>query len=316
MNIGVVLTSRNNSGMLTEWHNANSYSGVDVLNIDEDSAPEEKEKLKNLCDKYNITYMDREERGMQNNILTACNYFEDRGIDWVCYFQHDAFTLEDDFFKRLDTYLASGKLDETGVIGFNFLNGPIELEKYNGEDTELFTIARCPLEPGDSWYRHKIRGHANGWTPPADKKTPFAVESVSWMAALVKISQYKKYIEPTGDYQFYHAWDDIAFQFLYNNVYNVVIPQFRLGHDQEKKVKYGLPLSSPTSTSKREHFYGKWGHHDVWKDRWGFEYDNDRCRPQFEQVKQNYENTLLMDFYNHNPKNGPLKSFPEWRSEG
>jgi len=307
MKIGILLTSRNNYLLLKDWYNINNTENLEVLNIDEDSSEEQRELGKSICLELGITYMDREERGLQNNIMTACNYFEKKGCEWVIYFQHDCFTLEEDFFIRLENYLLDGKLNNFGVIGFNVLNGAEELRKYNGESTEIFTIGRSPLEPGDNWYRHRDRGHPDPWTPPTDNKTPFVVESVCWTSAMINIKQYKKYIIPTDEYQFFTAWDDIAFQFLYNNVYNVALPQFRLGHDQDIKQKYGIPKSSPSDVPEREYYFGKWGHLEVWKNRWGFEYGSPQSRIDFEKIKEHYKGTLLMDFYNHDPINGPMK---------
>ena len=59
----------------------------------------------------------------------------------------------------------------------------------------------------------------------------------------------------------------------------------------------------------REHFYGKWGHLDIWKKRWGFAWDYPMSRQDFENVKDNYKDTLIYDFAHHDPINGPLKSF-------
>ena len=55
-------------------------------------------------------------------------------------------------------------------------------------------------------------------------------------------------------------------------------------------------------------FFGKWGLSVVY-DRWGIDVDNGR--ESFELVKHNYKDTLMYEFYNHDPINGPLKSFPE-----
>ena len=144
---------------------------------------------------------------------------------------------------------------------------------------------------------------------------------------VLSLDQYRKFIEPSDQYHFFHAWDDICFQFLYNNVHNICLPQFTLAHEQYLKPKFGLPRSSPSlgeaktytiekdgeeaqvsgnNSEVREHFYGKWGQLDVWKERWGFDYAD---RTTFESVKGNYEGTLLNEFYNHDPMNGPLKSF-------
>ena len=73
--IGILFTSRNNYNLLYNWLNKVDTEGFDILNIDEDSESEDKESGKAICDKFGVVYQDREERGMQNNLTTACNYF-------------------------------------------------------------------------------------------------------------------------------------------------------------------------------------------------------------------------------------------------
>ena len=72
------------------------------------------------------------------------------------------------------------------------------------------------------------------------------------------------------------------------------------------KKQFNIPTNSPKAGELREHYYGKWTHLDVWKERWGFDYMD---RSTFELVKSEYKDTLLWDFYHHDPENGPLKSF-------
>jgi hypothetical protein len=104
--------------------------------------------------------------------------------------------------------------------------------------------------------------------------------------------------------------DDIAFQFLYNNVHNLCIPFLTLGHAFQSKGKFGIPISSPKGTDEeRSHYFGEESDKRALsnlQERWGFDY---RDRNTFEPVKEHYKGTLLWDFYHHDPINGPLKSF-------
>ena len=305
--IGILFTGRNNYEMLDNWMNKNNTDGFIVLNIDEDSTEENKSAGRDICKKHDIFYMDREERGMQLNVTTACNYFKEKGVEWIMWFQHDCYPKTEDFFNKVNTYVDTHDISDYGVVGFNILHDWHDIKDWNGENTPLRTTARTPLEIGDGYYRHYEYWPNTRVRYDEKFNKPFAVESVMWVVAMVNINQYEKYIKPTSDYHFFHAWDDIAFQFLYNNIYNIVLPQFCLAHEQELKVKFGLPKSSPNGDEKtRDHFFSKWGHHDVWNNRWGFDYGD---RQTFELVKDQYKDTLLWDFYNHDPVNGPLKSF-------
>ena len=305
--IGILFTSRNNYNLLDNWMNMVDTSGFSILSIDEDSTEENKSIGKEVCKKHNITYMDREERGMQFNVLSACNHFKEKDIDWILWFQHDCYPKTEDFFNKLNDYVVNHDLNDFGSIGFNVLHDWHDIKDWNGDDTPLRVTARTPLEPGDLYYRHYEYWPNTRVRYDEKFNKPFAVEDIMWVCALVNINQYKKYINPTSDYHFFHAWDDICFQFLYNNVYNIVLPQFCMAHEQDMKVKFGVPKSSPNGDEEqRDHFYGKWGHLDVWKERWGFDYGD---RTTFEPIKSHYKGTLLWEFYHHDPINGPLRSF-------
>ena len=76
--IGLLFTSRNNYDLLDFWMQKVNTEGFSILNIDEDSTEENKSKGREICKKHNIIYMDREERGMLHNIVTACNFFKNK----------------------------------------------------------------------------------------------------------------------------------------------------------------------------------------------------------------------------------------------
>ena len=294
--LGIFLVSKNNYQLLPGWVDRVNTEGYEVLNIDEDSTPENKEIGKEKCNEFNIHYMDREEKGLQNNIQSACDYFEKLGCEWVIAFQHDCYPMDDIFFDKFESIIETGKLDGFGVVGFNIHH-----------DGVYQILSRTPLQQpsSDLMVRTPI-----GVQFPTPYNSPHSVESVYWTAAAVNIKQYNKYIIPTSDYQMFHAWDDIAFQFLYNNIHNVVLPDFRMSHEQEVKEEFAIPIKSPhASEEKREHFWGHFDHLKIWIERWGFDYMDRRT---FEAVKYHYKGTLIEEFYNNDMNQGPIKVFDIW----
>ena len=318
--LGILFTSRYNYEIFDLWFASTTNEGFEVLSIDEDSTPENKQKGKDICKKHGITYMDREKRGMFNNIETAKNYFKSKGIEWVIWFQHDCFPLTEDFFTKLNNLILSDKLDGFGAISFNICHGYEDITAYMGGDRDLKFTARAPLEIGDHYYRHKHRRMPNGALQPAwtnsrvDYTTgkfdkPFAIESVGF-GVLLSFDMWEKHIEVTDDFVFYMSTDDIAFQFLYHNVYNLCIPYLTLGHAFQSKGNFGIPISSPKGTDQeRDHFFGEESDQQAISnliERWGWDY---RDRNTFEPIKEHYKGTLFWEFYHHDPINGPLRSF-------
>jgi hypothetical protein len=295
--LGILFVSKNNYELFDVWMNRVDVENYFILNIDEDSTLENKEIGKEICTKYGIHYMDREKKGLQNNLQSACTVFKQQGIDWFIWFQHDCYPVTEKFFSSFDTLTQTGKLDQFGVVGFNVEH-----------DFTWQSLSRTPLQSPqvEMWSRFPV-----GMPVPEGYNKPHSVESVAWMCAAISIDQFRKHIQVTDDYQFFHSWDDIAFQFLYKNIHNLCLPQYYFSHEQVVKTNYNIPLKSPHAKNKqeeekREFFWGHFNHHDVWHDRWGFWWDQSYT---FEEVKHHYEGTLLYDFYNHNMQTGPLKVF-------
>ena len=315
---GILFTSRNNYNLLETWLSKIDTEGFDILNIDEDSSDENKNLGREVCEKYGAVYMDREERGLQNNMSTAVKHFGELNINWAIWFQHDCFPIDKNFFSTFNELVLTGQLDEFGTVGFNqyhTLSNPSFRDWVKQGYRELQDTARAPLEPGDKYYRNKrFRPDSRvDYSKGFDK--PFAVESVCWYSVALNLPLFKEHVIPTGDYHFFHAWDDICFQFLYKNVYNVTVPYFNMLHDQLSKEESDMPVNSPRLFSESKgggdskegnFYYGKWGHLEVWKERWGFDYED---RNTFEPVKEQYKDTLLWHFYHHDPISGPLRSF-------
>ena len=94
----ILFTSRNNYNLLDVWLSRVDTEGFSILNIDEDSTSENKEIGKSVCEKHDVVYMDREIRRLQNNMTTAKNHFEGTDVEWVVWFQHDCFPVDEGFF--------------------------------------------------------------------------------------------------------------------------------------------------------------------------------------------------------------------------
>ena len=307
--IGIVFTSRNNYSLLDHWLNVVDTEDFDVLNIDEDSSEENKKEGKVVCEKHGAVYMDREGRGMSHNIATACNYYKKQGVDWVLWFSHDSFPATTNFFSKINELVSTGNFDDFGVIGFNGHHSSQAIAECKSGIRSINHVGRTCFW-GDGWYRKKI--HYSGSRPifeNYDINTAFSVESVCWFAAMVNVEMYESNVVPTDDFHLFVSWDDIAFQFLAKNVYNICVPSLDIIHDRGVKTSRGYTLKSPSDNGKRDFYYGKWGHHERWTSKWGFPYETYKDRNVQKNNLEKYKGTLIWDHYNHDPKNGPMKVF-------
>lgn len=318
--LGILFTARNNYEMYDLWFSNSSSEGFEVLNIDEDSTEENKEYGREVCSKYGMTYMDREKRGMFNNVETAKKYFKTKGIDWVIWFHLDCYPITENFFSRLNELILADKLNEFGVISFNVCHGWEDIDSFVQGDTSLKVTCRAALEPGDYYYRHKTRilngSNSIAWpnsrvdysTGKFDK--PFSIESAGF-GVLVNFDKWTKHIEINDGYIFYMSWDDICYQFLYDNVHNLCIPDLTLAHAFQTKKQFDIPNCSVKGTEDQlQLFFGEVNDeqaHATFRKRWGFDYRT--ARRELPALEDTYKGTLIWDFFQHDPKNGPLKSF-------
>lgn len=316
--IGILITSRNNYDFMAKfWAKRINAGHYPVLNIDEDSKPEQKALGQQICKEYGFNYIDREKRGMLNNIDTAIRFFGD-SIKYIVWFQTDCWPLQTDFFDRFNTLVESGQLDEFGAVGFNGMaDNILETHNYeklvghiNDDDFPIAVVARSPLEEGDSWYCGvKSRRIKDPILKHHLFRNAFSVEIVAWFAAAINVSQFKKHMDLAHPFEWFHCWDDICFQFLNKNIHNVTIPWLFVDHRPDLKPAGGSPLRAVRLAYKGDNTY-----HSLvgftekeWKKVWGFEYDN---RKTFKKCKDRYRDTLLMQFYRHKMQDGPLRIFP------
>jgi hypothetical protein len=335
--IGLLIISHNNYKLVNIWKNNYDYSKQTILNIDDGSTLKNIEEGKKICKKNNIYFLKAKINGLQNNINQACDFFLKKKINWILYQHHDSYPLTKNIFFKLRKYTNNPKLKEFGAIGFNIFDSSIgDLNFWNKNVPPLRTTGRSTLQLGDGWYRVRLGSRIKY----KKKINAFAVESVAWSAVLINIQMFKRNIEVDSRFRFFHAWDDIAFQFLNKNIYNVVLSNIHFAHDQSIKLKYKIPYNSAVGDpKKRTYYWGHFNHLDNWKIKWGFEWNvtknivlfvkkywffylplkylginrwsflETRGRSTFKKIQFKYKNTLLDKFYNHDPKRGYLKEF-------
>jgi len=317
MNTAILLTSRNNYVLLEKlWLKKINRKNEIIINIDEGSNDEQKLEGRRICDKNDIVFLESQP-GMCKNVLSACDYLKNKmDLRYLIWFQHDCWPLQEDFFRKFDSLVSSGKLNNFGTVGFNGIARNIIPESYEKAIDNLYSgespfavTARSPLEKGDSWYCGiKSRRIRRPIIETFRFVKPFSVEIGAWFAMAVNVDLFRKHVDCSRPFHFFHSWDDICFQFLNKNTHNITIPGLYVDHQPELKPDFGMPKRSVRLSYKGDDTYhSSRGFGDKpWKKYWGFDYDN---RKSFKKVQKEYKGTLINAFYNHDPQNGPLMSF-------
>ncbi|MHA1469819.1 MAG: hypothetical protein ACTSSP_04580 [Candidatus Asgardarchaeia archaeon] len=325
--IAIVMTSRNNYDYMDAvWARKTlvdcDINNIKILNIDEDSTEEEKNKGRKICDKYkNMTYMDREEPGMHHNIDTAIRFFGE-DIKYLVWFQHDCWPIQKDFFYRLNELVSQDKLSKFGLLTFNALAQ--NMFKHDNQFDEIFkefeegkkplgVLTRSHLEsvgPGDLYYcGYKVKSRI---LHPISKELfskPFACSEANFFCQGINVKTYREHIDKNRPFYYFKSWDDISLQFLLHNVYNLVLPDFYVEHRPDSKRKFDLPYLSVKPVKKGKNKYHSASGHGPkeWIKIWGWDHQYPKT---FEKVKKKYKGTLLYEFYKYDyAKKGPYKVF-------
>tara|TARA_Y100000310_G_scaffold345544_1_gene466298 strand:+ start:230 stop:1255 length:1026 start_codon:yes stop_codon:yes gene_type:complete len=320
--IGILMTSRN-TYHFTEMHwineikKQNDINKYPILNIDEDSYPDQKKLGKEFCKKHDIVYMDREERGMFKNLETASNYFEPLGVKFILWSHNDSWPLQNNFYNSLNRLVASGEVDKFGTIGFNGIGENILgkeghdqlMKEFKDGKKPLGVIARCHIAHGDAWIAGlKTRKTKHAIKDKEPYLKPHACPQNTWWTAALNIELYRKYIDTSHQFFFHKSWDDICLQFLMKGVYNLILPSYYISHRQDLKREARLPKSSVRLAYKNDDRY----HSTVgfppenWEKQWGWTFGDMKT---FDKIRKRYKRTLVYDFYKHDRQTGPLKTF-------
>lgn len=314
-NIIIYVSSRNNYDMLEGEVLKNiNRDGFEFINVDDKSCDEEIAKGKAICKKHDIVFLENKSRGVQMATQTLIDFINENrpNCKWVICFQHDHYPLSDNFFSNISNYISNNKLNDFGIIGFNVL----DKGNYTGDAYSRFLQGESPI--GMIGMCHlSIHNRTGRWLCPKQQNeilkldiwnTPFIVEFPMWASVGINVQKWNEVIKPTTEYHF-HLWlPDIAMQFNYNNYGCLILPDLYTLNDQQLKVKYGIDQSSaPGARRGNDYHFGEYSNFEAWQNRWGWYYED--IVDGFEQVKGNYKETLIWDYYHHDISNGPLKSF-------
>lgn len=315
-NLIIYVSSRNNYDMLEGevLKNINT-EGFEFINVDDKSCDEEIIKGKTICKNHNIIFLENKSRGVQMATQTLIDFINKNrpNCRYILCFQHDVVPLTKDFFTQISNFIKKNSLRDFGAIGFNVLDKGKYckdfLSKYYKGEFPLGYLGLCHLSISSNSGR-SISPHHNSiairnknlWSKP------FSIEFPAWMCVGINVDIWNKVITPTDKYQFHLWFPDIAMQLNKNNKPLLVIPSLYCLNQQEIKSKYGIAVNSAHGAKKgNEYHFGKYSNFKAWKERWGWEYEN--VYGTFNSVKEKYKKTLIYDYFNHDIKKGPLKTY-------
>ena len=169
MKFVVLYCNKNQYEMLEEFtfkHSSVNFSEVDILIYDDNSVDEQKDKLRELCNKYsNIKWINPEVNSDTNNAVVSSfqscdDYLLKNNIDtnWILFFENDVFPFQNNFWEELNTTIEKHSFidDKVGLFGFS------SYQDFKGgvkRTTNNPTIGRgCLLDgileqPHSGWYK-------------------------------------------------------------------------------------------------------------------------------------------------------------------
>lgn len=314
-NIIVYVSSRNNYDMLEHEVLKNiDFENFEFINVDDHSEQSEVEKGQRICNENGIVFLQNKGRGVQMATQTLIDFvnLNRKKCKWIVCFQHDIYPISKNFFTTLSKRIQTGKLDDFGCCGFNVLDPG----DYTDNAYDLFLKGGNPI--GMLGLAHlSVKNNNDRWICPVKNpsairdpnkwKTPFVIEIPMWAAAGINVQLWNETIIATENYQFHLWFPDIAMQFNYANKPCLILPDLYCFNNQYLKEKYSIPKDSASGARNGNHYhFGEYGNHlKNWMTRWGWNYE--RILDGFPEVQYHYQGTIIVDFFNHNIHNGPLK---------
>ena len=138
----------------------------------------------------------------------------------------------------------------------------------------------------------------------------FSIELPIWAGIAINRKKWKKHITVNPKYIFHLWFPDISMQFLSQNINLGVISDLACHNEITVKEKYGMSWSS-VEAGKKSHLehVEKYGIQDqIFKSTWGFDYENPKNLNSLE-LQNRYKNSLVLEYFNHDCRKGPLNSF-------
>jgi hypothetical protein len=307
--IALYLSSRNNYSLLESFliNNKKFIKDYYLVNVDDFSEPDEIKIGKQICLKHNIPFLHNKKRGLQNAAQTMIDHIGEK-FNYVLWLTHDTEFITENFIDKFNNIVTQSYLDEFGLIGFNVLGPQCGIKLKNQLTPQTCgMLGRAPLAklPGrGGWYRTPDMNLP--WDIWGGENNLISVDSPVDMVVGINVKKFKQYIETSENYHLFCAFDDMAMQFLNNNIHNVCIPSLQVWHDQGiKEGKVPIKSASAAQRGDSKHFGDYGPHFKYWKLKWGW--DRSDVRNTFPIEK--YKSGLIRDFYDYNYKNGPFKLF-------
>lgn len=335
MNYKILFTSKNNYDLLQNWvERCAGFKTPEIINLDLGSDHNQFKKGSSFCKKHNIEFIEAQRTEFQDNINQVFNSLSDPNLEYILYLHQDCFPVSESTFTKINYCIKNNDLSQFGCIGFNIYHD-IEIKYLQRDNLNLMTTSRCVLQKGNGYYMRYPKGSRANYNN-FQKNKAFSVENIMWTALLLSKNSFMKNIKIDLNFNFFFSPDDLAYQFLHNNVHNIFVPGIHFIHDQSIKTQYKLPKDSPIGNKedviKR---YGRVDHAKIWKNKWGFNYDPrksikilnnrivkyffSRIAPRiyssFETVSRKeykyakLKSKLMDEYFSHDPLNGPLKYF-------
>lgn len=334
-NYGIFFASKNNYDLLENWLlNYLDYvpDNIKILNLDLGSCESQKTRGKQICQKFNLIFIKSRKTEFQDNIGQIFDELSKLKIENLLYLHQDCFPIDRNTFLKINKIPEKYNIEKLGLVGFNIYHD-IEISKLKLHINEYMTTSRSVLQKGNGYYMSHPKGSRVNYKNFIKGK-PFVVENIMWAALFLNKKSFLTHINIDLSFNFFLAPDDMAYQFLNKNIFNVVFPEIRFKHDQNIKTNFSLPKNSPSGLKKDViKLYGRIDHVSIWKKKWGFDYDllkahkiyNFRIIKKFFLVlfpkfysnletlgRKSYSYNknkvgLFNLFYNHDPEKGPLK---------
>lgn len=311
MNFVVLYCNKNQYEMFEEFifkHSPADFNKVTICVYDDNSDDDQKDKLRKLCKKYeNIKWINPNVNSDSIAPFLSCNFSCDEYLtknnidaDWMLFFENDVFPFQDNFWELVEEKINFIKTLNADVGSFGFSSYQ-DFDKGVVKSSGSPTIGRgCLLDgilehPHGGWYKDLPESFYN--------TDYFVVECVNWQSICVSRKLLTKYIEIDTRYDNRLLnGDDLAQQFMMNNVFNIVFPSLAVYHDSgELKKQINLKISNTYNRSENSH--------QVYKDRWGWEwgYRNKELRQQFNAAFPKYMNTIQSKLFQMHVSDGPKK---------
>jgi hypothetical protein len=293
-------------------HSRSNFKDIMVINVDMGSTKENFQEGKKICDELGIKMVKKSAKTQQEGIKVAEEYLTELDIDvnWMICFQHDVFPMTNTFWDDLQNVINSIDEDKVGLIGGNCIMNYGGAQKAMKADNPFDSCKIGKPRTGRGMLPYDIlKDPFCGWYKdlPDDyyKSKYFAVESPYWTCFTINRKLFKKYINADSKFIFELWGDDLAYQFLFNGIVNIAVPNLFVCHDH--KLKEGIKINAGKLIEERgdfgssqTHFWRKWGF------RWGIR--NSDARKQFleNQNKVYSDKSLQSFFYNLKINDGPL----------